>query len=202
MTKKKNTDDANTKTSAEATKAVADVRLKPIIPIIETQLMPVKEVLADFAKAMLDSTTELKRRTTSLEKYSTTTIGDPTTNEPHPPNQNPSFTPRSARINIDLKYSSTLANDTGIKGLKERLELCKKTFKDEVTDIFKTCAEIEATNAKETRIKTFLTYIVQIADFLIIFEKLETPLVTELNELQLSVWTTLIFLRRVKVIEP
>ncbi len=93
MTKKKNTDDANTKTSAEATKAIADARLKPIIPIIETQLMPVKEVLADFAKAMLDSTNEIKHRITSLEKYSTITIGEPTTNEPPPPNQNPSFIP-------------------------------------------------------------------------------------------------------------
>jgi hypothetical protein len=197
MTKKKNTDDANTITSVEATKAIADACLNPIIPIIEMQLMPVKEFLTDFAKAMSDSMTELKHHTTSLEKYSTTTIDESTTNETQHLYQKPSFIPRSARIKLNLKNSSTLANDTGIKGLKKGWNYVKGILSKKLLAL-----KSKLKTPKKICIKTFLTYNLQITDALIIFEKLDTPLVTELNEVQFSICTTLIFLRRMKLVVP
>ncbi len=41
---------ANTLPGADEKKAITDPRLKPIVKLIETQLMPVKEVLADYAQ--------------------------------------------------------------------------------------------------------------------------------------------------------
>jgi hypothetical protein len=86
---KQNEKNANTPPGADEKKAIADPRLKPIVKLIETQLMPVKEVLADFAKAMLDNTITLENRIKSFEKYSPRTLED-TPNEPQEPNE-PSF---------------------------------------------------------------------------------------------------------------
>ena len=82
---KNNDKNANTLLGADATKSVTDPRLKPVINLIETQLMPIKEVLADFAKAMLDNTITLENRIKSFEKYSPP-IGDDLPNEPQDPN--------------------------------------------------------------------------------------------------------------------
>jgi len=148
MTKQKDNSNANTKPSA-------DPRLKPVTALIETHLLLVKEVLADFAKAMLDNTSNLNNRIKSLGKFNATTSAEPHANESQPPNNNPTFIPRSARIKLKLNHSSTLANDTALKGLKERLELCKQNFTQEVTSIFKECAEIEVKHFKEQRTKNF-----------------------------------------------
>jgi hypothetical protein len=202
MTKKKKVDDANAKPSADGNSAKTDERLKSILPVIETQPMPVKEALADFAKAMLTNTNHLNHRIMSLNKFSPTTMVETTTNEPQPQNNLSSFIPRSARINIKLKYSNATANDTSIKGLEEKLEELNKNFTQEVTNIFKSCAELEVKNVKENRIKTFLSYTHKITQALILFEKINVPLTTTLNDLQFSIWTVVIFLRKVKLILP
>jgi len=95
-----------------------------------SQLMPVKEVFADFAKAMLDNTITLENRTKSFEKYSPRTLED-TPKEPQEPNE-PSFILRSARVKLELNYSKALANDTEIIRLKRESEECKKDFTTKV----------------------------------------------------------------------
>ena len=83
--KKHNDKNANTSPGEDMMKATADPRLKSVVTLIETQLSPVKEVLADFAKAMLDNTITLENRIKSFEKYSPP-IGDDLPNEPQDPN--------------------------------------------------------------------------------------------------------------------
>ena len=68
MTKQKDNSNANTKPSA-------DPRLKTVTALIEKQLLPVKEVLADFAKAMLDNTSNLNNRIKSLGESNATIAG-------------------------------------------------------------------------------------------------------------------------------
>ena len=191
---------ANTLPGADEKKAIADPRLKPIVKLIETQLMPVKEVLADFAKAMLDNTIALENRIKSFEKYSPRTLED-TPNEPQEPNE-PSFIPRSARVKLELNYSKALANDTEINGLKRELELCKKDFTRKVTMIFKSCAELELNHCKLDRIKTFLAYTLKITEALIVFERIERPMVTTLNTLHYSIRTIVSFLRKIRLRVP
>jgi len=198
---KQNDKNANTSPSADATKAIADPRLKPVIKLIETQLLPVKEVLADFAKAMLDNTIILENRIKSFEKYSPRTLED-TPNEPQEPNETPSFIPRSARVKLDLNHSKALANDTAINGLKRELEECKKEFTTKVTKIFQTCAEIELKYCKDERIKTFLAFTLKITEALIIFERIERPMNTTLNTLQFCIRTIITFLRKIRLNVP
>ena len=191
-----NDQNANTLPGADEKKAIADPRLKPIVKLIETQLMPVKEVLADFAKAMLDNTITLENRIKSLEKYSPSTLDD-TPNEPQDPNEL-SFIPRSARVKLELNYSKALANDTAINGLKRELEQCKKDFTRKVTMIFKSCAELELNHCKLDRIKTFLAFTLKITEALIVFERIERPMVTTLNTLHYSIRTVISFLRKTR----
>jgi hypothetical protein len=187
---------ANTLLGADEKKAIADPRLKPIVKLIETQLMPVKEVLADFAKAMLDNTITLENRIKSFEKYSPSTLED-TPNEPQDPNEL-SFIPKNARVKLKLNYSKALANDTAINGLKRELELCKKDFTRKVTMIFKSCAELEQNHCKLDRITTFLAYTLKITEALIVFERIEQPMVTTLNTLHYSIRTVISFLRKTR----
>jgi hypothetical protein len=91
MTKQKDNSNANTKQSA-------DPLLKTVTILIEMQLSPVKEVIADLAKAMLDNTSNLNNRIKSLSKFNATTTSEPNANEPQPPINNHTFIPRSARI--------------------------------------------------------------------------------------------------------
>ncbi len=196
-----NDKNANTLLGADATKSVTDPRLKPVINLIETQLMPIKEVLADFAKAMLDNTIILENRIKSFEKYSPRTLED-TPNETQEPNETPSFIPRSARVKLDLNHSKALANDTAINGLKRELEECKKEFTTKVTKIFQTCAEIEMKYCKDERIKTFLAFTLKITEALIIFERIERPMNTTLNTLQFSIRTIITFLRKIRLNVP
>jgi hypothetical protein len=195
MTKQKDNSNANTKPSA-------DPRLKTVTALIEKQLLPVKEVLADFAKAMLDNTSNLNNRIKSLGESNATTSAETNANEPQPPNNNPTFIPRSARIKLELNHSSTLANDTELKGLKERLELCKQSFTQEVTSIFKKCAEIEVKHSKEQRTKTFLVHTHKIAQAFIFFEKIDTILLTNLDDTSFTTWTTLYFLKEIDDLVP
>jgi len=193
---KQNEKNANTPPGADEKKAIADPRLKPIVKLIETQLMPVKEVLADFAKAMLDNTITLENRIKSFEKYSPRTLED-TPNEPQEPNE-PSFIPRSARVKLELNYSKALANDTEIIRLKRELEECKKDFTTKVTKVFQTCAEIELKHYKEERVKTFLAFTLKITEALLVFERIERPMVTTLNTLHYSIRTVISLLRKIK----
>ncbi len=195
MTKQKDNSNANTKPSA-------DPRLKTVTALIETQLSPVKEVIADLAKAMLDNTSNLNNRIKSLSKFNATTTAEPNANEPQPPTNNHTFIPRSARIKLELNHSSTLANDTKLKGLKERLELCKQSFTQEITSIFKACAEIEVEHAKEQRTKTFLAHTHKITQALISFEKIDTILLTNLDESSFIIWTILYFLKEIDNVVP
>jgi hypothetical protein len=172
---------ANTLPGADEKKAISDPQLKPIIKLIEMQLMPVKEVLADFAKAMLDNTITLENRIKSFEKYSPRTLED-TPNELQDPNEL-FFIPRSARVKLELNYSKALANNTAINELKRELEECKKDFTRKVTMIFKSCAELELNHCKLDRIKTFLAFTLKITEALIVFERIEWPMVNTLNTL-------------------
>ncbi len=195
--KKHNDKNANTSPGEDMMKATADPRLKSVVTLIETQLSPVKEVLADFAKAMLDNTITLENRIKSFEKYSPPTMED-TPNEPQEPNEL-SFIPRSARVKLELNHSKALANDTEIIRLKRDLELCKKEFTEKVTKVFKTCAELELNYCKQERITTFLSYALKITKALIVFERIETPLVTQLNSIQFSVRTLITCLRKIRL---
>jgi hypothetical protein len=98
------------------------------------------------------------------------------------------------------QHSHALANNTTYKGLEEKLESIKKDFMHKTTDVFKDCTELEAKVTKENRIKTFLFHVHKITDAFIFYEKVNTPLVTTLNEF--SIWTVLIFLRNIKLIIP
>jgi len=200
-----NDKNANTTPGVDTVKAIADPRLKSVVTLIETQLTPVKEVLADFAKAMLDNTIALENRIKSFKKYSSVTNEDnidepqePPQDPPQDPNALPSFIPRSARVKLELSYSKALANDTAINDLKKELELCKREFTTKVTKIFGSCAEIEMIHCKEERIKTFLSYTMKITKALTVFERIETPLATSLNSIQFSIKTITIFLRKIR----
>jgi len=195
MTKQKDNSNANTKPSA-------DPRLKTVTALIETQLSPVKEVIADLAKAMLDNTSNLNNHIKSLSKFNATTTAEPNANEHQPPTNNHTFIPRSARIKLELNHSSTLANDTKLKGLKERLELCKQSFTQEITSTFKACAEIEVEHAKEQRTKTFLAHTHKITQALISLEKIDTILLTNLDESSFITWTILYFLKEIDNVVP
>jgi len=110
----------------------------------------------------------------------------------------PSFIPRSSRVKLDLSYSKALANDTAIDGLKRDLELCKKEFTEKVTKIFKSCAELEMNHCKQDRIRTFLSYTLNTIRALIVFERIDTPLVAPLNSLLFSIRTIIEFLHKIK----
>jgi hypothetical protein len=168
---KQNDKNANTSPSADATKAITDPRLKPVIKLIETQLLPVKEALADFAKAMLGNTIILENRIKSFEKYSPSTREN-IRDEPQVPNETPSFIPRSARVKLELNHSKALANDKVI--LKRDLEECKKEF-TKVTKIFQTCADIELKYCKDERIKSFLAFTLKITEALANEHHIEQP---------------------------
>jgi hypothetical protein len=157
--------------------------------------LPVKEVLADFAKAMLDNMITLENRIKSFKKYSPSTLED-TPNEPQDPNEL-SFIPKSARVKLELNYCKALANDMEINGLKRELELCKKDFTRKVTMIFKSCAKLELNHCKLDRIKTFLAYTLKITEALIVFERIEWPMVTTLNTLHYSIHTVVSFLWKI-----
>jgi len=83
-----NDKNANTTPGVDTVKAIADPRLKSVVTLIEMQLTPVKEVLADFAKAMLDNTIALENRIKSFKKYSSVTNED-NIDEPQEPSQDP-----------------------------------------------------------------------------------------------------------------
>jgi hypothetical protein len=197
LLEKHNDKNANTSPGADTMKAIADPRLKSVVTLIEMQLTPVKEILADFAKVMLDNTITLKNHIKSFEKYSPPTMED-TPNEPQEPNEL-SFIPRSARVKLELNHSKALVNDTEIIRLERDLELCKKEFTEKVTKIFKTCAELELNHCKQERIITFLSYTLKITKALIVFERIETPLVTQLNSTQFSVRTMIICLQKISL---
>jgi len=96
-------DNASTKPGVDKNDPTKDVRLKSILPVIETQLIPVKEALAEFAKAMIANTTSLNKRIATLEKFTPTGT---TTNEPPPTNTISPYIPKSARIKLSLQYST------------------------------------------------------------------------------------------------
>jgi hypothetical protein len=78
-----------------------------------------------------------------------------------------------------------------IKRLEKELELIKKDLMKKTTNVFKDCAELKAKVAKENRIKTFLFHLHKITKAFILYENVDTPLVTTLNDLQFSIWTVL-----------
>jgi hypothetical protein len=191
---KQNEKNANTTPGTDERKAIADPRLKPIVKLIEMQLMPVKEVLADFPKAMLDNMITLENHFKSSEKYSPPTMED-TPNEPQEPNE-PSFIPRSAREKLELNHSKALANDTEIIRLKRELEECKKDFTTKVTKVFQTCTGIELKHCKEERVKTFLAFTLKITEALLVFNRIERPMITTLNTLRYSNRTVISLLQK------
>jgi hypothetical protein len=114
MTKTKEAN-ANTKPGVDKNDPTADVRLKSILPVIATQLIPVKEALVDFAKTMLANTTHLNKRIATLEKFNST---ETSSSMPQLSNDMSPYVPKSARIKLTLQYSTALANDTTLKDLR------------------------------------------------------------------------------------
>ncbi len=70
------------------------------------------------------------------------------------------------------------------------------------TEILQECAKLEAEHAKVQRIKTFLNYTHKIIEALILYEKINTLLVTTLNDLQLSIFTVAVFLKKIQNTVP
>jgi len=70
------------------------------------------------------------------------------------------------------------------------------------TEILQECAKLEAEHAKVQRIKIFLNYTHKIIEALILYEKINTPLVTTLNDLQLSIFTVAVFLKKIQNTVP
>ncbi len=145
---------------------------------------------------MLDNTINVEKHIKSFEKYSPATMEN-TLNEPQDPNE-PSFIPKSARVKLELNYSKALANETEIIRLKRELEECKKDFTTKVTKVFQTCAEIELKHYKEERVKTFLAFTLKITEALLVFERIERPMVTTLNTLHYSIRTVISLLRKIR----
>jgi hypothetical protein len=148
---------------------------------------------------MLANTTKLNKRIATLEKFNPT---ETSSTVPQPSNNTPPYIPKSARIKLSLQYSTALANDMTIKELTEKLEVVKKDFMSKTTEILKDCAALEVKKAKELRIKAFLTNTHKITDALILYEQVHTPLVTTLNDLHLSIYTVVAFLRKIQNIVP
>ncbi len=64
--------------------------------------------------------------------------------------------------------------------------------------IFKSCAELELNHCNLDRIKTFLAFTLKITEALIVFERIERPMVTTLNTLHYSIRTVISFLRKTR----
>lgn len=161
-----------------------DIRLKSILPVIATQLIPVQKTFADFAKAMLKNTTDLRARLATLEKFDSTI--------------DPPYIPKSARVNIKLQYSNGLANETNIKDLEKALLDLNNSYMNSVTEIFKKCAEEEVQKVKRERIVIFNSYLHQIALSHVIYYNETGKKLNELSNLDFASWICFMFMKQIK----
>jgi hypothetical protein len=206
--KKKNSERANAKTSDgdsnskgnDVKTPMTDPRLKSIIPLIATQLIPIQEVITAFAKVMLDNTRALKSRKATLAKFCK--IIPATQNiATELPNQSSSmYIPKSARLKTTLTYSKALANETELKDLQEELMQCNKDYGQKVAYIFERCAKLEEKNERISRVKAFLSHCLKLTQGLVIIEKRRTILETTLSIDRFTLWILRVFLRSNKVI--
>ena len=85
--KNKSPESANTSSGVKASsqkenekwnkKPMIDPRLTTIIPLVETQLIPIQEVITEFAKVMLNNTANIQHRIKTLAKFEQNTTAEP-----------------------------------------------------------------------------------------------------------------------------
>ena len=204
--KNKSPESANTSSGVKASsqkeneikKPMIDPRLTTIIPLVETQLIPIQEVITEFAKVMLNNMANIQHRIKTLAKFEQNTTAEPNTNELH---VNSTYIPKCANVKITLHVSNALANDTKIKDLQKELDEYKKDFGQKTAKVLKQCAELEVQAAKMTAVKNYLSYCSKLAQGFIIAEERNTDLTFELSSKELICWSTLLFLREMKVDE-
>jgi hypothetical protein len=203
---KKNYESANAKKGdgnsiskgTDVKKPMTDPRLKSILPLIETQLIPIQEVITDFAKVMLDNTRALKSRSATVAKFRKPTSAIQTTTT-ELPNPSPSlYIPKSARVKITLTYSKALANETEIKDLQEELFQCKDEFGRKIAYIFERVAKLEEKNERTSRVQAFLMHCYKLIQGIVIIEKRILVLETNLQEERFNLWVLLVLLRTLK----
>ncbi len=179
----------------ETKSSLVNPRLKTILPLIATQLIPIQQVFTDFAIVMLNNMKTLQNRINTLAKFEQNTTVKPNATELTVDN-NTTYIPKSALIKTSINVSNAcaLANDTKIKELRTELVGYKKDFGTKVATIFKQCAELEVKTEKAARIQTFLSYSSKLTQGFIIIEERKSTLSTDLNKTELLAWTTLMFL--------
>jgi hypothetical protein len=177
---------------------MTDPRLKSILPLIETQLIPIQEVITDFAKVMLDKTRALESRNATVAKFRKPMPTTQTT-ATELPNPCSSYIPKSARVKITLTYSKALANETEVQDLQEELSQCKETFGRKIAYIFERIALLEERQEKTSRAQAFLTYCYKLIQGLVIIEKRSQVLETMLKEDRFNLWVLLVLLRSLKI---
>jgi hypothetical protein len=178
---------------------MTDPRLKSILPLIETQLIPIQEVITDFAKVMLDKTRALKSRNATVAKFRKPmpTIQTTATELPNPCSS--LYIPKSARVKITLTYSKALANETEVQDLQEELSHCKETFGRKIAYIFERIALLEEKQEKTSRVQAFLSNCYKLIQGLVIIEKRSQVLETTLKEDRFNLWVLLVLLRSLKI---
>jgi len=180
--------DPNSK-GKDVKKPMTDPRLKSILPLIATQLVPIQEVITTFAKEMLENTRALKNRKSTLAKFYKTTPENPSM-----------YIPRSARLKTSLTFSKTLAKEAEIQDLQEELLRCNKEYGEKVSYIFERCAKLEEKHERISRIKTFLLQCHKLAQGLVIIEKRCFVLETNLSTERFTLWILIVFLRTIKIV--
>jgi len=178
---------------------MTDPQLKSILPLIETQLIPIQEVITDFAKVMLDKTRALKSRNATVAKFRKPmpTIQTTATELPNPCSS--LYIPKSARVKITLTYSKALANETEVQDLQDELSQCKETFGRKIAYIFERIALLEEKQEKTSRVQAFLTNCYKLIQGLVIIEKRSQVLETTLKEDRFNLWVLLVLLRSLKI---
>jgi hypothetical protein len=131
---KKSTKSANTTpgenssnlSEKETKSSLVDPHLKTILPLIVTQLIPIQQVITDFAIVMLNNTKTLQNRINTLAKFEQNTTVEPNATELTVDN-NTTYIPKSALIKTSINVSDAcaLANDTKIKELRTETDIKK-----------------------------------------------------------------------------
>jgi hypothetical protein len=133
----------------EVKKTMTDPRLKSILPLIKTQLIPIQEVITDFAKVMLDKMRALKSHNATLAKFRKPMPVTQTTAAELPNPSSSSYIHKSARVKITLTYSKALANEAEVQDLQEELSQCKTKFGQQIASIFERVAKLEEKHKKK-----------------------------------------------------
>jgi hypothetical protein len=194
-----NADDSKSLSNGKDTKKqVIDPRLKTSLPLIETQLTPIQEVMTYYVKAFLDRTCNLKSHQATLAKFRkiipNTTI---TAHELPPPNSS-FYVPKSARVKISLTYSNALKYETEIKDLEQELKESIKDFGTKVAYIFERTAKLEEKQEKTSRLHTVLNYCHKLTQSFTIIAKRRFDLDTNLSTERLEHWCLLVLLCTLK----